>query len=52
GSVDQALRAQVSVEWTECSDFAGILSRRCSKMLKEKVHRRVVRPTMLYDSEC
>ncbi|VDO73298.1 unnamed protein product [Heligmosomoides polygyrus] len=43
GSVDQAVRGRINAAW---------LDRRCSRTLKGKLYRTVVRPALLYGSEC
>ena len=53
GSVDQAVTARISAAWMKWRESTGILcDRRCSRTLKGKVYRAVIRPTMLYGSEC
>uniref|UniRef100_A0A7I4XWH4 Transposase n=1 Tax=Haemonchus contortus TaxID=6289 RepID=A0A7I4XWH4_HAECO len=50
GSVDQAVRARVSVAWMKCTDFTGVLSRHCFKTFKEMVHSGEAHDALL--SEC
>ncbi|XGW23671.1 hypothetical protein V3C99_005693, partial [Haemonchus contortus] len=53
GSVDQAVKSRINAAWMKWRESTGILcDRRCSRTLKGKVYRTVVRPTMLYGSEC
>ncbi|VDO67408.1 unnamed protein product [Haemonchus placei] len=54
GSVDQAVKKwRINAAWTKWRESTGILcDRRCSRTLKGKVYRTVVRPTILYGSEC
>uniref|UniRef100_A0A0N4WN98 Reverse transcriptase domain-containing protein n=1 Tax=Haemonchus placei TaxID=6290 RepID=A0A0N4WN98_HAEPC len=53
GSVDQAVKSRINAAWMKGRKSTGILcDRRCSRTLKGKVYRAVVRPTMLYGSEC
>nr|CDJ90887.1 RNA-directed DNA polymerase (reverse transcriptase) domain containing protein [Haemonchus contortus] len=53
GSVDQAVKSRINAAWMKWRESTGILcDRRCSRTLKGKVYRAVVRPTMLYSSEC
>ncbi|XGW19497.1 hypothetical protein V3C99_003389 [Haemonchus contortus] len=53
GSVDQAVKSRINAAWMKWRESTGILcDRRCSRTLKGKVYRAVVRPTMLYGSEC
>ena len=53
GTVDQAVKARINAAWLKWKESAGILcGRRCSRALKGKVYRSVIRPAMLYGSEC
>ena len=52
-SVDQAVKGRINAAWMKWRESTGILcDRRCSRALKGKVYRTVVRPAMLYGSEC
>ncbi|KAK5973530.1 hypothetical protein GCK32_022107 [Trichostrongylus colubriformis] len=53
GTVDQAVEARINAAWIKWRESTGILcDQRCSKTLKGKVYRAVVRPAMPYESEC
>ncbi|VDO66148.1 unnamed protein product [Heligmosomoides polygyrus] len=53
GSVDQAVRGHMDAAWLKWRESTGILCyRRCSRTLKGKLYRTVVRPALLYGSEC
>ncbi|VDO99512.1 unnamed protein product [Heligmosomoides polygyrus] len=53
GSVDQAVRGRINAAWLKWRESTGILcDRRCSRTLKGKLYRTVVRPALLYGSEC
>ncbi|XGW19105.1 hypothetical protein V3C99_003150 [Haemonchus contortus] len=53
GSVDWAVKSRINAAWMKWRESIGILcGRRCSRTLKRKVYRTVVRPTMLYCSQC
>ncbi|VDO19033.1 unnamed protein product [Heligmosomoides polygyrus] len=53
GSVDQAVRRRISAAWLKWRESIGILcDRKCSRTLKGKLYRTVVRPVLLYGSEC
>ncbi|EPB72035.1 hypothetical protein ANCCEY_08865 [Ancylostoma ceylanicum] len=53
GTVDAAVRGRIKCAWLKWRESTGILcDRRCSRVLKGKIYRRVVRPTLMYGSEC
>ncbi|KIH47043.1 hypothetical protein ANCDUO_22902, partial [Ancylostoma duodenale] len=53
GTVDAAVRGRIACAWLKWRESTGILcDRRCSRMLKGKIYRTVVRPAMMYGSEC
>ncbi|VDO93468.1 unnamed protein product [Heligmosomoides polygyrus] len=53
GSVDQALKGRISATWLKWRECTGILcDRRCTRTLKGKLYRTVVRPALHYGSEC
>ncbi|XGW34666.1 hypothetical protein V3C99_018560 [Haemonchus contortus] len=53
GSEYQAVNSRTNTAWMKWRESTGILCvRRCSRILKGKVYRTVVRYTMLYGSEC
>ncbi|VDO19197.1 unnamed protein product [Heligmosomoides polygyrus] len=53
GSVDQAVRGRINAAWLKWREYTGILRDcRCSRTLNNKLYRTVVRPALLYGSEC
>ncbi|EYB91138.1 hypothetical protein Y032_0210g2149 [Ancylostoma ceylanicum] len=53
GTVDAAVRGRIACAWLKWREATGILcDRRCSRVLKGKIYRTVVRPAMMYGSEC
>ncbi|EYC14573.1 hypothetical protein Y032_0040g286 [Ancylostoma ceylanicum] len=53
GKVDAAVRGRVAFAWLKWRESTGILcDRRCSRVLEGKIYRTVVRPAMMYGSEC
>ncbi|EYC43100.1 hypothetical protein Y032_0503g2638 [Ancylostoma ceylanicum] len=53
GTVDAAVRGRIACAWLKWRESTGILcDRRCSRVLKGKIYRTVVRPAMMYGSEC
>ncbi|VDP26856.1 unnamed protein product [Heligmosomoides polygyrus] len=53
GSVDQAVRGRINAAWLKWRESTGILcDRRCSRTLKGKLYRTVVRSVLLYGSKC
>ncbi|EYC11789.1 hypothetical protein Y032_0049g1768 [Ancylostoma ceylanicum] len=51
--VGAAIRGTITCAWLKWRESTGILcDRRCSRVLKGKVCRTVVRPALLYGSEC
>ncbi|VDO33830.1 unnamed protein product [Haemonchus placei] len=53
GSVDQAVKARRKAAWMNWRESSCTLcDRRCSKTIKGKVYRTVLKLTMLYGSEC
>ncbi|EYB90549.1 hypothetical protein Y032_0219g2491 [Ancylostoma ceylanicum] len=53
GSVDMAAQERIKSAWNKWRESTGILcDKRCSNALKGKVHRTVVRPALIYGSEC
>ncbi|EYB92481.1 hypothetical protein Y032_0193g1392 [Ancylostoma ceylanicum] len=52
-TVDAAVRGRIACAWLKWREATGILcDRRCSRVLKGKIYRTVVRPAMMYGSEC
>ncbi|VDL78066.1 unnamed protein product [Nippostrongylus brasiliensis] len=53
GAVDEAVRGRINAAWVKWREATGILrDKRCSRVLKGKLYRAVVRPAVLYGSEC
>ncbi|KIH65473.1 hypothetical protein ANCDUO_04206 [Ancylostoma duodenale] len=53
GTVDAAVRGWIACAWLKRRESTGILcDRRCSRVLKGKIYRTVVRPAMMYGGEC
>ncbi|EYB93809.1 hypothetical protein Y032_0178g644 [Ancylostoma ceylanicum] len=53
GTVDAAVGGRIACAWLKWREATGILcDRRCSRVLKGKIYRTVVRPAMMYGSEC
>ncbi|EPB78727.1 hypothetical protein ANCCEY_02246 [Ancylostoma ceylanicum] len=53
GSVDMAVQERITSAWNKWRGSTGILrDMRCSNALKGKVYRTVVRPALVYGSEC
>ncbi|EPB67324.1 hypothetical protein ANCCEY_13583, partial [Ancylostoma ceylanicum] len=53
GTVGAAVRGRITCAWLKWRESTGILcDRRCSRVLKGKVYRTIVRPALLYGSEC
>ncbi|EYB90344.1 hypothetical protein Y032_0221g2564 [Ancylostoma ceylanicum] len=53
GTVDAAVRGRIKCAWLKWRESTGILcDRTCSRALKGKIYRRVVRPTLMHGSEC
>ncbi|EPB70216.1 hypothetical protein ANCCEY_10702 [Ancylostoma ceylanicum] len=48
-----AIEQSIACAWLKWRESTGILcDRRCSRVLKGKIYRTVVRPAMMYGSEC
>ncbi|KIH64539.1 hypothetical protein ANCDUO_05151 [Ancylostoma duodenale] len=53
GTVDAAVRGRIACAWLKWRESTGILcDRRCSRVLKGKIYRTVLRPAMMYGGEC
>ncbi|EPB69985.1 hypothetical protein ANCCEY_10930 [Ancylostoma ceylanicum] len=53
GSVDMAVQKRITSAWYKWRESTGILcDKRCSNALKGKVYLTVVRPALIYGSEC
>ncbi|VDL71988.1 unnamed protein product [Nippostrongylus brasiliensis] len=53
GTLDQAVKERINAAWAKWRESTGILcDKRCSRVLKGKVYRAVVRPALIYGSEC
>ncbi|EPB73653.1 hypothetical protein ANCCEY_07266 [Ancylostoma ceylanicum] len=53
GPVDAAVSGRIKCAWLKRRESTGILcDRRCSRVLKGKTYRSVIRPTLMYGSEC
>ncbi|EYC37910.1 hypothetical protein Y032_0757g2095 [Ancylostoma ceylanicum] len=53
GTVDAAVGGRIACAWLKWRESTGILcDRRCSRMLKGKIYHTVVRPAVMYGSEC
>ncbi|KIH46881.1 hypothetical protein ANCDUO_23063, partial [Ancylostoma duodenale] len=53
GTVDAEVRGRIACAWLKWRESTGILcDRRCSRVLKGKIYRTVVRPAMMYGGEC
>ncbi|VDO61537.1 unnamed protein product [Heligmosomoides polygyrus] len=53
GTVHEAIRGRINAAWLKWRESKGILcDRRCSRTLKGKLYRAVVRPALFYGSEC
>ncbi|VDO19680.1 unnamed protein product [Heligmosomoides polygyrus] len=53
GNVEQTVTGRINAAWLKWRESTGIFcDRRCSRTLKGKLYRTVVRPVLLYGCEC